>query len=68
MLYEVKLYVEKSDTHFVKVDEEGLEEIRNGLSNDTAPDFIEVWCFDGECSFGINRNKVTAYEYKEVTE
>lgn len=64
-MYEVILYVE-GDSHFAKVDEAGLEELREGLNNDNAPTFIEIFCFDGVCAFGINREKVSAFSYKEA--
>ncbi|MEK4970677.1 hypothetical protein MKX29_24035 [Cytobacillus sp. FSL R7-0696] len=66
-MYEVILYVE-GDSHFAKVDYDGLEELREGLNNDNAPTFVEVFCFDGDCAFGINREKVVAFTYKEVSE
>lgn len=64
-MYEVTLFVE-GDSHFVKVDYDGLEELREGLNNDVAPTFIETFCYDGDCAFSINREKVVAFTYKEA--
>jgi hypothetical protein len=65
-MYEVKLFMDGDVVHYVKTDEEGLENIRIGLDDDSAPNFIEVFCFDNESTFAVSREKVNAFSYKEV--
>lgn len=67
MMYELKIYV-KDDVHFLKVDDSGLEILREELDDDTAPNYTEVYCFSEECTFAVRRDKVLAYSYKEVSE
>ena len=69
MLYEVRLFMDVVDeVHFVKVDKNGLNELITGLEDPVAPRFIDVYCYDTGEIFGVNRDKVSAYMYKEVKE
>jgi hypothetical protein len=68
MYYEIKIFTEDGVTHYVKTDFEGLDNVREGFDNDCAPNFIEVYCYDDECTFAIRSEKVDAYSYKEALE
>ncbi|MDQ0270766.1 hypothetical protein [Cytobacillus purgationiresistens] len=66
-MYEIKLFV-GDGSHFAKVDKSGLTKIREGLNDTNEANFLEVYCYDGDCVFAISRSDVEAYTYKEVYE
>jgi hypothetical protein len=66
-MYEVKLFMNQGDiTHYVKVNEEDLQYIRDGVGDPISPDFIEVYCHDDGSVFGFSKEELNAYSYKEV--
>lgn len=65
-LYEVKLYTENGNEHYVKIDEDTLAILERNIDAERSENFAQVYCHDDESVVNIRMDAIELYTVKEA--
>lgn len=65
-LYEVKLYTENGNEHYVKIDEDTLAILERNIDAERSENFAQVYCHDDESVVNIRMDVIELYTVKEA--